>query len=132
MEIVKAMRELGWENFSFKIIEEVPNENLDNREYYWSQYFDCYNNGYNTNFPKGYNMESQTELRNCKKICQLNNNSEIIAIYNSTREAVKTIFPDATEEEIKTKMKCISAVARGNRKSAYGFKWKYSFKENIN
>lgn len=45
--LYKAMKKYGRENFSFKIIEECPIEKLQEREIYWIDFLDTYNNGYN-------------------------------------------------------------------------------------
>ncbi len=45
--IYSAFRKYGIENFSFDVIEECKEEDLDNREKYWIKYYDSYNNGYN-------------------------------------------------------------------------------------
>ena len=37
----------GIDNFTFEVIEECPVEQLDDRERYWINYYDSYNNGYN-------------------------------------------------------------------------------------
>lgn len=46
--IDKAIQKYGIENFNFEIIEECSKEELDSREKYWIQYYDSYNNGYNS------------------------------------------------------------------------------------
>lgn len=45
-----AMNKYGYENFEIKEIEEVSNDQLDEREIYWIAYYDS------TNHDKGYNM----------------------------------------------------------------------------
>lgn len=45
--LYKAMRKYGRDNFSFKIVEECPEEELSSREIYWINKLDTYNNGYN-------------------------------------------------------------------------------------
>ena len=45
--LYKAIRKYGLENFSWEIIEECSEENLDNRETYWIDYYNSYNDGYN-------------------------------------------------------------------------------------
>ena len=45
--IYKAMRKYGIENFVFEIVELCSEYLLDEREKYWIQYYDSYNNGYN-------------------------------------------------------------------------------------
>ena len=47
MPIKRAILKYGKENFSFEVIEEVPNDSLDDREKYWIDKFDSYRNGYN-------------------------------------------------------------------------------------
>lgn len=45
--LYEDMRRLGKENFIIEQIEECPNDQLNDREKYWINYFDTYNNGYN-------------------------------------------------------------------------------------
>ena len=47
--LYQAMRKYGLDNFIFEIIEECPPDNdiLSEREKYWINYYDSYNNGYN-------------------------------------------------------------------------------------
>lgn len=47
MKIDLAIRKYGIDNFSFEIIEECSEEQLDEREIYWISYYDSYHNGYN-------------------------------------------------------------------------------------
>lgn len=42
-----AILKYGEENFDWEVIEECPEEELNDREIYWIAYFDTYNNGYN-------------------------------------------------------------------------------------
>lgn len=44
-----AIQEFGWDNFTFEILEECPVEQLNQREKYWIQYYDSFQNGYNSN-----------------------------------------------------------------------------------
>lgn len=43
----EAIRKHGVENFTFSVIEEVENKDLNEREMYWISYYDSYNKGYN-------------------------------------------------------------------------------------
>lgn len=45
--LYKAMRKCGIENFTFEIIEECDCSQLNEREIYWTKYFQSYSNGYN-------------------------------------------------------------------------------------
>ena len=42
-----AIAKYGIENFDFQILEECPQDKLDEREIYWIDFYDSYNNGYN-------------------------------------------------------------------------------------
>lgn len=46
-KLYTAMREFGIENFSFEVIEECNSEDLNQREIYWIDYYNSYNEGYN-------------------------------------------------------------------------------------
>lgn len=43
----RAIRKYGLNNFSFDIIEECKQEELDDKERYWIKYYNSYNDGYN-------------------------------------------------------------------------------------
>lgn len=45
--LYRSFEKYGLENFTFEIIETCETCNLDEREIYWIQYYDSYNNGYN-------------------------------------------------------------------------------------
>lgn len=46
-DLYKAMREFGLSNFKHEVIEECAIECLDEREEYWIQYYNSFENGYN-------------------------------------------------------------------------------------
>lgn len=45
--IYRAIRKYGLDNFEFTVLEETSLEQLNERERYWINYYDSYNNGYN-------------------------------------------------------------------------------------
>lgn len=45
--LYNSMRKYGIENFTFEVIEECQNEELNEREIYWISYYDSFQNGYN-------------------------------------------------------------------------------------
>ena len=46
-KIYQAFKKYGLENFSFEVIEECNENELDEKEKYWIEYYDSYANGYN-------------------------------------------------------------------------------------
>lgn len=60
----KAINEYGWDNFSFKVLEQCLIKELNDKEKYWIQYFDSFNNGYNsTSGTQGEHYEVKEESR---------------------------------------------------------------------
>lgn len=60
----KAVREYGWDNFSFEVLEECSKEKLNERERYWIEHLDSFNNGYNlTTGSQGEHYEVKEESR---------------------------------------------------------------------
>ena len=45
--IHNAIKKYGIDNFQFEVIEECSLQELNEREKYWIEYYDSYNNGYN-------------------------------------------------------------------------------------
>ena len=48
MVIHKAIFKYGKDNFTFEVIEEVPKQQLNEREEYWIKYYNSYVDGYNS------------------------------------------------------------------------------------
>ena len=46
--LYNAMKKYGKEHFFIEVIEEIDNNILNEREKYWINYYDSYNNGYNS------------------------------------------------------------------------------------
>lgn len=60
--LYRAIRKYGIENFDFKIIEECPKEQLNEREIFWIDYYDSFN------LEKGYNLTKGGD--NVGEICK--------------------------------------------------------------
>lgn len=81
--ITKAIHKYGANNFDFKVIEECKNDLLNEREEYWIQYYDTFNNGYNStrggqlnggykyNFNTEELLEQYNKLGSVRKVAQL-------------------------------------------------------------
>lgn len=48
LALYQAFKKYGLDNFTFEEIEQVPQDQLDEREKYWISYYDSYNTGYNS------------------------------------------------------------------------------------
>lgn len=57
--IYKAIRKYGLSNFSFEVLEECSKEKLNEREIYWIEYYNSWQNGYNQT-PGGDNVGNKT------------------------------------------------------------------------
>ena len=56
-----AIQKYGWEKFTVEVIEECPVENLNEREKYWIEFYDC-------KAPKGYNLTDGGDgILNCSQ-----------------------------------------------------------------
>ena len=53
-----AIAKYGAENFTLEVVEECPKELLDEREIYWIDKYDSYNNGYNLTIGGGGNQQA--------------------------------------------------------------------------
>ena len=106
-----ALLKYGIDNFEFSIIEECPEEKLDERERYWISYYNSYNNGYNEN--DGGNRPTHTC---CDKP---------IEAYNLVGKYIKT-YPSmsAAARELECEVSLISAVIQKRRPTAKGFQFK--------
>ena len=49
MAIHKAIKKYGKQNFTLEIVETVNKNYLNEREIYWIQKYNSYDNGYNSN-----------------------------------------------------------------------------------
>lgn len=80
--IANAIKEFGKENFSFQVIEECSQNELDQREAYWITFYDCIvPNGYNVaeyygngNYTNYYHKDKDTilaiidDIKNCPEL----------------------------------------------------------------
>lgn len=73
MAIHKAIKKYGKSNFTIEVIEEVDKDSLNDREKFWIEYYNSYNNGYNST------RGGQDSSTHCKKL----DTESIIKEYNS-------------------------------------------------
>lgn len=134
--IHKAFRKYGLDNFSFEIIEELPENQLFEREKYWIKYYNSFNDGYNEtmggdtgpSMPGELNPNSKLEEKDIITIRQLQLDgkmpSEVYPLFSHKiarkgfdyvwrGESWKNIMPEAIEyfksDEYQNKVKSFAA-----------------------
>lgn len=73
MAIHRAIKKYGKSNFTMEVIEEVDKDSLNDREKFWIEYYNSYNNGYNST------RGGQDSSTHCKEL----DTESIIKEYNS-------------------------------------------------
>jgi group I intron endonuclease len=73
MAIHRAIKKYGKSNFTIEVIEEVDKYSLNDREKFWIEYYNSYNNGYNST------RGGQDGSTHCKEL----DTESIIKEYNS-------------------------------------------------
>lgn len=107
--LYQAMDKYGIDNFSFTILEECNESDLDDKEIYYIQLYDSYKNGYNMTLGgsgvKGGNQSSRNKApKNIQQFCQhditevakLDKRFNILAYYPSVQEAARQNHVEAT------------------------------------
>ena len=96
IHLYRAFKKYGIENFSFEKIEQVNDEDLDEREKYWIAYYNSYENGYNSTFGC---RDTELYKWDCEQIKKLYDE------YRSARKVAKIIGCDhSTIDNIINKM----------------------------
>lgn len=100
-----ALAKYGPQNFSIEKIEEIDNNHLGEREIYWIDFFDTYNNGYNAT-RGGDGVWT-------RKIEQYTLSGELINTYNTITEAKnytgisESVLRGVCQKRYKTAKKCL-------------------------
>lgn len=111
--IYRAMRKYGNEHFTIDKIEEVDNNQLNEREQYWINYYNTYYNGYNATFGgdgKRIDYTQIFQLWNDGKLI-----TEIAELTNHKRDLISDILKKEyhiTQEEIYKRV-CLTKPNRG-------------------
>ena len=83
----KAIRKYGFSSFSFEILEECEQEQLDEHEIYWIKYYNTNNSEFGYNLTAGGNAMPDKS----KKIYQYDLNKNFIASFKNAYEAAKIL-----------------------------------------
>lgn len=101
----KALQQYGYKNFEFNIIEEIPDDFLEEREIYWIKYYNSYiysknSNGYNAT--RGGNGTLKYNYKALAKAYLNNGNKSKTAKQNNC--CISTINKVCKEYNLKTKL----------------------------
>lgn len=109
-----AINKYGQEHFFVSTLEECKDSLLNEKEIYWIQYYDSYNNGYNST------LGGQFDIKNpsCKKVIQYDLDGNFKTIFNNSNEAAKELNINASY---------IRSACNPNttNKSAGQYQWRY-------
>ena len=115
----QAFAKYGVENFYCDILEEVPNERLNEREIYWINKYNSYHNGYNMSIG-GQNSSPAVEAIK-KPVEQRDKDTfELIATCPSLAEAARSLGDNAINKR-KNLTKCCAKECH----EAYSYLWRY-------
>ena len=89
-QLYQAMRKYGIDSFMVETLEEVSNQELDNRECYWIKFFDSYKRGYNmTEGSSGVKIRTEDFYREIAELKQQGKTyEEICKLKHCCRETV--------------------------------------------
>lgn len=110
-KLYRAMNKYGLQNFLFEVIQECKIDQLNEKEQYWIQFYDSYNNGYNMTLGGDGFVGA-----NDKIVLQYNSHGKFLREFSSAHEA---------ERETNILFTNICRVCRGERPHAGGFIWRY-------
>ena len=124
----RSIKKFGFDAFEVVEIFDVAKtlEELNEKETYYINLFDSYQNGYNQSFggdsASGYHRPSGKDCPNSKRVCQISLNGKLIKIWDSATEA---------SNELGVCLSSISNVCHGKKrnkngdvaKTAGGFVW---------
>lgn len=110
LPIHAALRKHGIESFEFTVIEEIPRDQLDEREQFWIAYYNSFNKGYNAT-PGG-----QEGGYNGKPVNLYYKNGAYYMTLPSVKEAAKFL---------NVSYSVIQQVLHGERKSCRGYQAKF-------
>lgn len=120
-----AIKEHGWEDFVFEVLEYCDKDKLNDREKYWISYYNTYYHGYNeTSGGEGKHSSGKK-----KPVAQYDLDGNFIAVYESELDAERKLG-------IKSKASNISRACSGQAYMSNGYQWRFvtnniDYKNNI-
>ena len=123
MVISRAIRKHGEKNFKFEVIEECSIEEMNSKETHWIDYYDTYNNGYNSSMGGegsglGVKRERGAVHPDAKSVDCYDLEGKYLCTYDSMGEAAY-----ASGDRDKKGGSGIIACIKGTTFQAYGYRW---------
>ena len=118
-KFANAILKYGWNNFEHFILGYYPDDKIDEAECYWIKKKNSIENGYNST-NGGMHSHKLTEENKSKisnRVDQYSLDGVYIKTFKSAKEAA---------ESLNKRNPAIIECCKGLRKTAFGFKWKYS------
>ena len=115
-KLYQAFQKYGIDNFVIDTIEEVDNNILNEREIYWINYYDSFNNGYNST-PGGSNLDIALESW-YRPIEKRDLSGNLLETYKCIADAERELNRGKVNANI---IKC----CKKQMHEAYGYKWNY-------
>ena len=117
MPIARALNKYGVDEFTFYVIETVDDESVDERERYWIEKFDTYNNGYNSTYGGEGAVRDQSTLNhiNMKEVDCYTLEGEYIETFRSIGYAAKC-------KEIESRCGIVACI-KGTTFQCGGYRW---------
>ena len=149
-----ALKKYGFDNFSWEILEECDDDQLNAKEIFWIDYYDTYISGYNMtvggqtglnawqekhfeewqdNLSKGRGLLKEKNPKKFEEIRQLGTKAskvpvrciELNLIFDSISSAARWSQTDDNPNRKAIKPQSITRVCRGSRKTTGGYHWEY-------
>lgn len=115
--IDSAITKYGKHHFHISILEDCPEDKLDEREQYWIKYYDSFNNGYNlTNGGRGSNfIKNPDKVKEVKELWDLGHGQK--SITKLTKLNVETVHSyllksGVTKEDIKDRHRLLVGASK--------------------
>lgn len=115
-KLYQALREYGIDNFSWEIIEECSQNELDEREIYWIQFYNSFNDGYNSTL--GGRFQSTINVEDIYAAWDSGlSNKQIAEKFNISTSIVYEIlvrYKNYTKHEVKVRGGRLAAINNSN------------------
>ena len=149
-KVYYSIKKHGYINHTFEILEECSENELNEREVYWINFYNCVEEGLNIssgggsfgklNKGKKRSLQTKTKISQTKQNNPRDTTEEMIQMYRDTSTSQKQIFQydldgnfiskyisiNEAARQLDIRNDGISACLRGKQNTAYGYRWFYT------